>query len=193
MMDMYEDGALKDQKLNKKHLTSIPEFKQHLLQPIHHLNVDFQLDVLQKVIDGDLSLKELKAEAITFRALEAIRQAFIRCTNLQSWDDAIKKYQAFTSEDRLMQFVKLDFRHCIPDTFKAYCQSALNSEMPTFGNVRVIEGVRVALVNGTLMSVSTHDLREVDSTYTGAQLILASVPEVSLDQCGAGVIIYLYI
>ena len=27
-MDMYEDGALKDQNLNKKHLTSIPEFKQ---------------------------------------------------------------------------------------------------------------------------------------------------------------------
>ena len=158
-MDMYEDGALKDQKLNKKHLTSIPEFKQHLLQPIHHLNTDFQTDVLQKVIDEDLSLKELKAEAIKFRALQAIRQAFLRCTNLQTWEDAFEKYQAFTSEDRLMQFMKLDFRHNIPDAFKAYCQGALNSEVSTFGNVRVVEGVRVAVVNGTLLSVSAQDLR----------------------------------
>ena len=123
---MYEDGALKDQKLNKKHLTSIPEFKQHLLQPIHHLNVEFQQNVLQKVIDVEFSLKELKEEAVKFRALEGIKQSFLRCTNLQSWDDAVKKYQAFTTDDRLNQFLKFDFRHSIPDTFKAYCQRAAN-------------------------------------------------------------------
>ena len=189
-MDMYEDGSLKDQKLNKKHLTSIPEFKQHLLQPIHHLNTDFQLCVLQKVVEEELSLKELKAEAIKFRALEAIRQSFLRCTNLQSWDDAIEKYQAFTNEDCLMQFVKLDFRHGIPDTFKAYCQSALNSEMPTFGKVKVVNGVRVALVNGILHSLSASDLREVDPTYIGAQLIVTSVSEVCKNSFGLHLFVF---
>lgn len=32
MLDMYNE-VLKDQMLNKKHLISTPEFKQHLLQP----------------------------------------------------------------------------------------------------------------------------------------------------------------
>ena len=177
-MSMYEDGALKDQKLNKKHLTSIPEFKQHLLQPLHHLDMEFQLHVLQEVIDENLSLKELKVEAVKFRSLETIRKAFVRCTSSQSWDDATNKYKAFTTEDRLMQFMKLDFRHDIPDAFKAYCQSAISSELPTSGDVKVVHGVRVAIVKGTLLSVSAQDLTAVDPTYAGAQLILASVPQV---------------
>ena len=52
--------------------------------------------------------------------------------------------------------------------------------MPIFGNIKTVEGVRVAIVNGTLLSVSAQDVREVDPTYTGAQLILASVDEVIL-------------
>ena len=72
-MDMYEDGALKDQKLNKKHLISTPEFKQHLLQPLHNLQVQFQATILQKVIDEEISLKELKDEAVQFRALETVK------------------------------------------------------------------------------------------------------------------------
>lgn len=112
-MDMYEDGALKDQKLNKKHLISTPEFKQHLLQPLHNLQVQFQATILQKVIDEEISLKELKDEAVLFRALETVKRAFIRCTNSQSWGDATQKFPAFTAEDRLAQFMKLDFRHSI--------------------------------------------------------------------------------
>ena len=148
MMNMYEDGALKDQKLHKKHLTSIPEFKQHLLQPLHNLNMEFQLRVLQDVIDENISLKELKMEAVKFRVLEAIRRAFVRCTSSQSWDEASSKYMAYTTEDRLTQFIKLDFRHDIPDAFKAYCQSAISSELTTSGDVKVVDGVRVAIVKG---------------------------------------------
>lgn len=183
-MDMYEDGALKDQKLQRKHLTSIPEFKQHLLQPLHNLNEDFQMNVLQKVVDEDMSLKELKEEAVKFRTLEAIRKAFVRCTSALSWDEATKKYQAFTTEERLMQFMKLDFRHSVPDSFKAYCQSALTSEMPTFGTVKMVEGSRVAVVKGTLSTVSAQDIKEVDPTYAGAQLILARVPQVCMIDTG---------
>lgn len=179
-MDLYENGALKDQKLNRKHLTSTPEFKQHLLQPLHHLDKDFQATVLQKLIDEELSLKEMKEEAVRFRALEAVRRAFMRCTNCQSWEDTSQKFPGFVVEDRLTQFMKLDFRQCVPDTFKAYCQSALNSQIPTSGSVKIVEGVRVAVVMGTLTTISAQELKEVDTAYSGAQLILASVPKVRL-------------
>ena len=177
-MDMYEDGALKDQKLNKKHLISTPEFKQHLLQPLHNLQVQFQATILQKVIDEEISLKELKDEAVQFRALETVKRAFIRCTNSQSWGDTTQKFPAFTAEDRLAQFMKLDFRHSIPEAFKAFCQSALNSQIPARGNVKQLGGVRVALVHGDLSTISAQEVKEVDPAYTGAHLILANVPKV---------------
>ena len=120
------------------------------------------------MIDEEISLKELKEEATNFHAFEAVKRAFIRCTNTQSWDDANNKFPSFTSEDRLKQFVKMDFRHSIPDVSKIYCQSALNSQMPTGGTVHLVDGIRVALVRGTLPSTSAQEIKEVDSNYTGA-------------------------
>ena len=48
-MDMFEQGALKEQKLKKQQITAAPEFKQHLLQPLHHLKPDFQVNILTKI------------------------------------------------------------------------------------------------------------------------------------------------
>ena len=70
VMNMYEDGDLKDQKLSKKQLTTVPEFKQYQMQPLHNLQASFQSTVLQKVIDKEISLKEMKDEADNFRSLE---------------------------------------------------------------------------------------------------------------------------
>ena len=74
----------------------------------------------------------------------------------------------------------MDFCNSILDVSKIYCQSALNSQMPTGGSVHLVGGIRVALVRGTLPSTSAQEIKEVDSNYTGAQLILASVPEVRM-------------
>ena len=44
VMDNFENGGLKDQKLNKKHLISMPEVKQHHLQPLCRLPKEIQSD-----------------------------------------------------------------------------------------------------------------------------------------------------
>lgn len=43
VMDMYESGKVKGQKLSKKQLASHPEFKQQYLQPIQSLPSSFQV------------------------------------------------------------------------------------------------------------------------------------------------------
>ena len=177
---MYELGSLKDQKLNKKHLQSTPEFKQHLLQPLHHLDIDFQDEILQKLIEEDISLKEMKNEAIHFRALEAIKRAFLRCTNCASWKDACLNFPAFTEETRFNQFTGLDLRHQIPEVFKTYCQSALNSQAPSLGMVKTVNDARVPVVSGDFQSLSAQDIKDADSSYCGAQLIFTGLPEVSI-------------
>ena len=141
-------------------------------QPLHHLDPDFQAAVLQRVVDEELFLKKLKEEAINFRALEAVRRAFIQCTNTQSWDDAVNKFPAFTSEDRQLQFMQLYFRHSIPEVFQTYCQSAICSQKPTAagGAVHKVDGVSVAVVRGSLSSGSAQEIN--DSKYNQSYLQL---------------------
>ena len=111
---MYEDGDLKDQKLNKKSLTSAPEFKQYLLQPLHNLDASFQTSILHRVAEKEISLKEMKDEAVKFRSLENVRKAFVRCTSSKSWDDAATNFPAFTSNEVSELRLQAEHSRCIP-------------------------------------------------------------------------------
>ena len=109
----------------------------------------------------------------------AVRKAFVRCTCSQNWEDAVSRFPMFTSEDRLSKFTALNFKQGIPDQFRAYCQSALNLQIPSQESVKVTdEGIRVAAVCGPLTSLSAEKLKEADPAYPGAQLILVNTPKV---------------
>ena len=76
VMDGFEDGRLKDQKLSRKQNISKPEFRQQYIQPIQCLPADFQLEKLQLVVDKKIPLSQLKEEAIKYRSMESIKKAF---------------------------------------------------------------------------------------------------------------------
>ena len=179
-MDMFEGGSLKDQKLKKSKSNSVPEFKQHLLQPMHHLNTNFQEETLDRIIAGELSLKELKDKCIRFRASEAVKTSFVRLTNVRSWKEAQEKYPAYTTESRLAQFTSLDFRHSTPDMFKAYCQSAIDSSSTVEGSVKVVSGVHVAGISGDFLTLSAQSIKDVEPTFSGATLIICKTTEVNI-------------
>lgn len=98
VMNAYERGELKDQKLNRKQLISTPEFKQHLFQPLHNLPADFQASVLQQVNDNKLSLAEMKSSAMEFRSKEQVRKSFVRLTGVKTFEEARVRFPAFSSE-----------------------------------------------------------------------------------------------
>lgn len=60
VIKMFEDGKLKNQKLNKKSLISKPEFKQHHFQCLHNLAPSFQQQILQQVTNREITLEEMK-------------------------------------------------------------------------------------------------------------------------------------
>ena len=83
----------------------------------------------------------------------------------------ISRFPLFTSEDGLAKFTTLNFKQSIPDPFRAYCQSALNLQIPSQESVKVTdEGIRVAAVCGPLAALSAEKLKEADPAYPGAQL-----------------------
>lgn len=191
-MDLYEDGGLKDQKLNMKQITSAPEFKQHILQPLHNLNPTFQKNTLQQVIDKKISLKEAKEAAVKFRVLQTIKTAFMRCTNLKTWSEAEAKYPSYACEARLTKFQTLDFKFNVPEQFRSYCQSAIAAKEKISG-IKTMNGQRMASIHGNLKSIAASDIKELDPHYNGARLILCSVPEVSIVYCTCTVYIRMHI
>ena len=63
VMDGFEDGRLKDQKLSRKQNISKPEFRQQYIQPIQCLPADFQLQKLQLVVDKKNTFISIKGRS----------------------------------------------------------------------------------------------------------------------------------
>jgi hypothetical protein len=80
-MDLFESAKLKGQKLNLTSLLSKPEFRQQYLAPIRCLEADQQCLLLNKVIDGELSIAEMKVEAGHVKQTASLKAAFVRLTN----------------------------------------------------------------------------------------------------------------
>lgn len=121
VIDLYEQAKLKGQKLNLANLMSKPDFKQQYLAPIRALDADNQCLLLQRVIDGELSLNELKTESSNFKQMQSLRLAFVRLTNSKSWDDAKNSYPAYASDAELCKFMHLDLKKAIPKPFSDFC------------------------------------------------------------------------
>ena len=70
VIELFENGQLKQQKLSKKSLvTAKPEFKQHHFQCLHNIEPSFQRGVLQKVVNREITFDEMKKRANEFRSL----------------------------------------------------------------------------------------------------------------------------
>ena len=78
IMDMFEEGELKNQCLSTKSLVTKPEFKQQYLSPIQCLPDDFKIEILQDAIEGELSLQQIKEKASDYRSQKSIERAFCR-------------------------------------------------------------------------------------------------------------------
>ena len=175
VMDLFEDGSLKDQKLIKKHLISAPEVKQHHLQPLCRLPESVQGSLLDSVLDEESSLKEMKEKANKYQQLESMKKAFVRCTNSRSWEYAESTYPSFVNS--LDQFADMKFsKH---DEIPELCQAAINSKKcANSSQVKKIGDFHITLVQGNMESVSMEQIKKVDDLYAGAQFILTSIPKV---------------
>lgn len=184
LMTMYENGKLKNQKLNRKHLLCTPEFKQHLFQPLHNLDPEFQLSVMQRAVNEEITLDEMKKAAVHFRKIKTIKATFLRLTSCSSWADAEAKFPLHTTDSRLGQYISLDFKSGIPDVFQTYCQEALDTQDGSSTSQHScipfkVNGVSVFAIEAEFSTMSAKLMREQDPNYAGVKLILYNVSMVS--------------
>ena len=182
-MDLYEAAALKSQKLNLSTLMTKPEFKQQYLAPIRRLDEHDQCTLLQEVIGHRCSLAELKVKAGEMKQMNALRMAFVRLTNTETWEDAQSTYPLFVTDSQLEKFKKVDMNKAIPQAFTDFCTraklSATQAEAPSGSLVRVGTSVGYVL-SAKMTELSGRAIKEVYPEFWGAHLSLVSFDKVHL-------------
>ena len=72
---------------------------------------------------------KMKTKATEFRATENIKNVFMKVTRITSWWEAQERYPRHTlMEEKLGQFLSLNFVNNIPESFKAFVNLALQLE-----------------------------------------------------------------
>ena len=128
----------------------------------------------------------MKEAASHFRSMEQIKQAFVRCTNSRNWENAVSTYPSFTSEERLVKFIVFDLKKEIPEVFRTYCQTAIDStsdnaprDEKQASTTFKVGDVTVHLVQGEFTKLSAQDIKQAHPSYSGAHLILTHIQNVS--------------
>lgn len=126
-MDLFENGKLKEQKLKLDNMMYKPEFKQQYLAPIRTLPDENQYNLLQKVIDREINLNDLKILSAQRKTILALRSTFVKSTNYTSWEEVQEKFPLYASDTQLSKFQDCDLKKMIPKRFEEFCLQAKNS------------------------------------------------------------------
>ena len=159
------------------------------------------MDMLQKLLDHQITFGELRERAMQFRALEAVKSAFVRTTNSNNWETARELFPHHTNVDRLKPFTNLSFKGTttyntmennvrtyhnmpllsltggLPGVFKDYCRSAMLSAESTPMDTSAMTTFSKDGCSLTFL--------KVDSTVQTGEYIKRHLP----DFCGANLMI----
>jgi len=134
IMDRYEKCELGDQRRNLDSLMNKPEFKQNYLSPIRSLDEEEQCRLLELVLQGDISILELKAAGAKSKKMTKLKELFVKLTNCKKWEDCEALYPHHATTERLEDFLHIDLKK-VPPSFKLFCSKAKSSVgMPSVVN-----------------------------------------------------------
>lgn len=185
-MNDFEKVKLKDQKLKVSSTVAKPEFKQHFLAPIRSLEPSDQIFLLTRCKNKEISLAELKKEAIALKQLAMLKKNFIKLTNAVDWEDAVSQFPVFACEVELKKFIALDFTKGTPQAFVDFCKRAKSSSdmavnSSTIDQTFVQHGAIVGYaIKEKPSELSGHVIRNVYPSFAGADIIVVSIKSVSI-------------
>ena len=122
--DEFESGKLKGQKLTKKQLMKKPEVKATQFQCLLPLKEAIQERLLQKLIEKEITLKEMKAQAEKEKKI-ALKTKFLHLTNCSKWEEAEVRFPHHATVKQLEQFLTVEIAHGTPQVFQQFCASAV--------------------------------------------------------------------
>ncbi len=137
---------------------------------------------MEQVVNLELSLSELQTEANKLKQQMALKSAFVKLTNSETWERAQEMFPHFATEEQLTRFLNIDLKKSIPKTFSDFCHRAKCStaqyEASGIGHL-MIRGNTVSTLVSSITELNGNLIKQVDPTFTGASLILSSLPDVA--------------
>ena len=146
------------------------------------MNEEDQCKLLNKVVSKEISLNELKTEAARMKSISALKVAFVRLTNAESWEKARETYPNFATEEQLQHYSCCNLR--FPSRLLCPCKGiygyyyAVKHTRVRFQNSDG-QPVTVAVIEVKPTEVSGHMIHVVQPSFSGADLAIIIVDEVS--------------
>ena len=185
-MDLFKKSKLKGQKLKLSSLMSEPDFKQQYLAPIRTLQESDQCHLLQELIDGQITIVDLKAAAANMKQMESLKKAFLKLVNFDTWEETEEKLPVFTTHEQLQKFSKVDLKRGIPQSFTEYCARAKQSleKLPATESSGVVincsdSQCSLYIMYLTFMELCNNKILATYEKFTGATLTVVCFDKVS--------------
>lgn len=182
VMDMYGEMKLKGQRASKKVLKggTAVGITSKLCYPYSKLkclrgdvNDKELLDMLNKVIETELSLQEMKCELVRLKEMRALQNYFVKNTNSTSWTEAKERYPKFTSEEMLQGFRGEVVRGVAKDRFKSFVQRAIAQQL---SQEQVQEVINLMDID-CLQELNLATLSQKIISFRGADMIFVDIPK----------------
>ena len=140
------------------------------------------LSIVKLLFQGMFGPAELKQ-------MKALRTTFTRLTNTDSWEAAQELYPQFADDEQLRRYVHVDLKKAIPQSFADLCQRVKTSNVEN-----VVANNSLCVHHGTVSAIiiELHSIIEVsgqrilrsDSSFRGANLVMATTEDVSISGLG---------
>lgn len=179
--EAFENGKLKGQKLTRKQLMTKPEIKQTQFQSLLPLQEAKQVELLQKLVSKEITLKELKQTAAKEKRMGDVKEKFLHLTNCNKWEEAEERFLQHATDKALEQFVTLDFTKETPHVFSHFCASAVkwqsSSEIELITTTQVLGNYIIEA--GTMASFDPAIVNSRIPGFKGASLFINYMDQVS--------------
>lgn len=112
----------------------------------------------------------------------ALRAAFARLTNTETWDEAQEKYPMYATEVQLQKFLKVDLNKSVPQTFIDFCTQAtlsgVQSSDVSTGSAVHFETYLGHVIHSKVTELNGQAIRKEYTDFKGAKLSITQFDKV---------------
>ena len=131
----FRDGGLKGQKVPRSKSgigRTALELKAANFKCLRGIPMKTVIGLVGEVSDGKVSLKEMTADCQSIKGLQKVQTAFLKCTNMATWEEARAKFPKYACSEMLEPFLRMKFgsNGGVPAEFMSFCQRAIRSSNP---------------------------------------------------------------
>ena len=191
IFEMYEDFDIKDQTLSRNQRAKFRkakiDCKGSYFKPLRGLDKINRKKLLEQLINKEISFQELAASSKYAKKMRDVKQAFMKCLNIPTWEKVIEDYPEHSKDERLEPFLDLNFKKDdFPSTFVSFCRHAQTFKQSDkvgdySGETIQFDDAIALLTSLDILEANTQEmLASVGSSFSGFNLTIIDPPEVRL-------------